>query len=267
METLDFFDSNCRLGQHRRATPPSLVTARDVVAELDHLEIREAVVYHATAQEYLPSIGNADIVRAVACEPRLHASWVLPLHPDPGAPPAAQTVTEMLAHGVRVARLFPPASEGYLVAPWACGGLFEALEQHRVPVLLSGSDLSRAPGVTPHNGAPGFSVGNIYELCERYPSLPLIITRFNYSHLRVALPMLARFPNLFVEISYFTAHGGIELFCETIGASRIIFGTGMPSGGPGGALVLVRYAAITHEEKQLIASANLRRLISSVRCA
>ena len=78
------------------------------------------------------------------------------------------------------------------------------------------------------------------------------------------LPLLKECPNLHVEVSYFTAHRGVEYLTQNIGAERIIFGSGLPWGPPGPGKVAVNYAAISDEERRLIAGDNLRRLLNEV---
>ncbi len=263
MEPLDFFDCNCMIGKVSKPPPSHFATKERLLEEMDYLCIREAAVFHTLARDYSPWVGNAELMTEIEGEERLHGCWVFPLHPDPGTKPQ-DMVNEMLARGVKVARLFPPYSNGYVVSPLACGGLFEALAVHRIPVLLTGSDLGRHPAVTPQKEPTAFSVQNICDLCETYPRMPIIIVRFNYQNLRIIFPMLERFPNLYLEISYFTAHRGIELLCKSWGAERILFGTGMPVNHPAVALMLVRYARISDEEKQMVAAHNFRRLLSEV---
>jgi predicted TIM-barrel fold metal-dependent hydrolase len=71
-------------------------------------------------------------------------------------------------------------------------------------------------------------------------------------------------PNLFVEISYYSSHRGVEFLAQHFRAERILFGTGMPETGPGVPLALVMYAGVSEAEKELIAGENLRRLLAAV---
>lgn len=264
MEPLDFFDCNCMIGMVVKPAPRYFATKKALLEEMDYLQIRESAVFHAMARDYAPPVGNDRLAEEIRGEARLHGCWVLSLHPDPGMRRAQDVVDEMLRRGIKLTRLFPPYCNAYVVSKWACRGLFEALESHRIPLLLSNSELGRHPAVTPQREPSGFSAQNVYEICETYPKLPVIIIRFNYQNLRIVFPMLEHLPNLFLEISYYNAHRGIELLTKAFGAERLLFGTGMPLTNPSVGLTLVRYANISHEEKQMIAGRNLRRLISEV---
>ena len=56
----------------------------------------------------------------------------------------------------------------------------------------------------------------------------------------------------------------IASICEKVGASRLIYGSGMPRIAPGVAMTTVTHAWVNDEEKQLIAAGNLERLLGEV---
>jgi hypothetical protein len=53
--------------------------------------------------------------------------------------------------------------------------------------------------------------------------------------------------------------------CEYFGAERMIFDTGLPTGSATAAVSLICYAEISEEEKALIASGNLERMLGEVK--
>lgn len=252
------------IGKVVKPTPSHFSSKARLLEEMDYLRIDEAVVFHTLARDYSNPVGNAQLLTELEGDPRLHPCWVLPLHPDPDTRPAT-LIDAMRAHGVKVARLYPTFANAYDVSTAACGGLFEALEERHIPVLLTGSDLGRHPAVTPQKEPAGFSQQNIAELCARYPKLPIIIVRFNNQNMRTIFPMLEKYANLYLEISYFTTHRGVDIITQAFGGGRLLFGTGMPMTHPGVPLMLVRYAAISDEDKRLIAGDTFRRLLREVR--
>jgi predicted TIM-barrel fold metal-dependent hydrolase len=261
MSDLAFFDCNCYIGKTAKPAPLAFSSAEALLEDMDYYRIEQAVVTHAAARDYAPAVGNAAVLTELAGHERLLPCWVVPAHADPLGRPAAEVVAEMLARGVRVARMFPPSPAPYSLDAWARSDYFAALEAHRIPLLLTRSDLARHPD----DMTQGFSADNIYVLCKAFPHLPIIIVRFNYTYTRIAFALLRECPNLYLELSYFTIHRGVELFTRSFGAERLIFGTGTPVNNPGTALMLVRYANISDEERRLIAGDNLRRLLSEVR--
>jgi predicted TIM-barrel fold metal-dependent hydrolase len=176
-------------------------------------------------------------------------------YPAPG-----EFVADMLERGVRAVRVSPPPYHGYLAESWALGPLWDALADHGVPVFVAASDLGRYPD----QPGSGFSAKNLYDICRRHPSLPVVVIRLNFSALSVAVPLMRECPNLFVELSYFTTHRGVEYLVSQIGARQLLFGSGLPWSSPGPSVAAVQYAMIGDEERQLIAGENVRNLLSRV---
>jgi hypothetical protein len=261
MKDHKFLDANAFIGAESKPEPMTFHTKADLLAELDYYHIDEAVVTHTAARDHNEGYGNALLDDELEGEPRLHRCWVLPVHPDPDQEPIVQQVGAMVDAGVRMARVYPPHRVPLTVTPWLGYEVFGALEAHRAPVLLTDSDL----GAWPDLGKQGYTAEMIYDLCKAFPGLPIIVVRFNYQLMRVIHPMLREFDNLYLEISNYTTHRGVELLVKDFGSERLIFGTGMPMQNPGAALALVRYAAISDAQKRDIAGDNLRRLMSEVR--
>lgn len=253
MAQLNFFDCNTYIGRQRKSSPLAFHTVEGLLAEMDYLGIDEAVVYHVTG-------GNGSLMQAIKGHERLHGCWVYPLHHYPSMPEPIKVVEDMLNQGVKITRLLPSFYYANLVADWACGKLFSAFEAYRTPVLLTDSDLGKFPDET----RPSYSAQNIYDICQHYPRMPLVIMRLNFSAMNVIHPLMNQCPNLYVEISYYTPHQGVEQLVQHFGPERILFGTGMPYNGPGVALGLMRYSELTDEARALIASGNLRRLMAEV---
>jgi len=254
----EFFDCNTRIGKPGKPGPGAFHTKDGLLREMDYLGISEAVVHHVAAVG--ASAGNGRLLDEIAGETRLHGSWVFPPHHQIDFPDPGKAVEEMLSLGVKVARIFPPYYHAGVVADWASGRFFRALEAHRVPLMISGSQLGKHPDDT----RPSYSAQNIYDICQSYPSLPVAIVHLNWSATRILHPLMQSCPNLLVEISYYSSHRGVEFLVQQSGAERILFGTGMPETSPGVALALVLYADVSEEERRLIAGDNLRRLLSEV---
>lgn len=256
----NFFDANCAIGKSARPTPATIMDVDQLLSEMEYFNIKEALVCHNQSIERAIDTGNRKILNMIKDYPQLHPVWVFPMHTVVDYPNPEKTVSEMLDLGVRAVRVEPSPYNGYLVEEWALGPLWKELQHHRIPVFIAGGDLSRYPD----QPARGFSAQNVYDICKRYPTLPITLLRINFSATRVILPLLKECPNLHVELSYFTAHRGVEFLTQQVGAERILFGSGMPWGPPGPGKVSINYADISDEERKLIAGDNLRRLLDSV---
>ena len=264
MSTLRFFDANCMIGKLTRPQPSGHPdTVEKLEAELAYFGIEDALVCHARAVERDLDVGNSTITEELAGHETLHPAWVIPMHTAIDYPEPERFVDEMLAAGVRAVRVWPPLYHGYLADPWALGPLWNALAARRVPVLVGASDLGRYPDQPGH----GFSARNLYDVCRTFPTLPVVVVRLNFSALRVAVPLLRECPNLCVELSYFTSHRGVEFLCSQVGAERLLFGSGLPWASPGPGIAAIQYAAVSGEERALIAGENLRRILASSRSA
>ena len=259
MSRPEFFDCNTQIGVTGRPGPGGFSTVDGLIRRMDAVGIAEAIVHHVAAVGR--SAGNHRMLEEIAGEARLRGCWVLPPHHEIDFLDAEALVGEMLAHGVHVARTEPPYYHADVLADWACGGLLAALESHRVPLLLGGTRLGRHPDDT----RSAFSAQGVYDICQRHPDLPVVILHLNWSATRLVVPLLRTCPNLHVEISYYSAHRGLEFLAQRFGSERILFGTGVPTTGPGAPLALVTYAALADEERQLIAGGSIRRLLAGVR--
>ena len=126
IKDLALFDSCVTLGRACMEGVPEFLTADNVVEVLDKYDIAEALVHSNEARLVRPRRrGNERLLEETRGLQRLHPVWVLepPNRPDPAG--ARAMVEEMLAAGVRAARLMmghvPPMH-------WIWKDLCEALE-------------------------------------------------------------------------------------------------------------------------------------------
>lgn len=260
MTTLPFFDANVLVGRVSRPLPTMVHETDDILAELARHGVHEALIGHTHAVER-GGDGNALAVAAAAGRPGVRPVWVIPQHSAVDIPDPDGFVADLFAADVAAVRSAPAPYHGHLVAEWALGPVWRRLEEARVPMLLAGSDLGRYPDAP----SLGYSAANVYDICRTYPNLPVVVLRTNFSAFRVLVPLLRECPNLHAEISFFTVHRGIEVLSGLVGADRLIFGSGMPYGPPGPAVVATTYAHLPDADKALVAGDNLRRLLAEVK--
>ncbi len=246
---LSFFDSNCMIGRRMKYNPGEISRVDELLSDMDYYGIDEALVYHAVAREYYPSVGNGILMEEIGAADRLHPCWVVMPDVTGEMDKPDVLVSKMMEMGVRCARIFPEEHK-FSLKSWACGGLLRELERGSIPTFI---------------GRDQISWDQVHELCLEYPDLPVIITSVNYREDRYLYPLLERFRNLYFEISWYGVHLGIESICERFGPERILFGTGLPSFTPGPALTSVMYAQIDEDSRRMIAGDNLRRLLRGVK--
>lgn len=257
LKELGLFDSCVTLGRFSAAT--CIASAAQLLSIMDRYVIAEALVhdYHARSVRPLEH-GNRRLLDMVRNQPRLHPVWALEPPIQPGLKHVEKLVDDMLASGVRAARL-RLGSKGNL--PWLWEELLAVLEAHRIPCFLD-------------FGPPESTVGSLTDqdmealhvIVQRHPHLPLIL-----SHVMggvgihpAAVYLLHRSDNLYLDIS------GILEFWRNVayelGPERVLFATGMPFTDPGILVSNVQYTlGLDETAKKLICGGNLRRLMREVK--
>ena len=253
MDRIRFFDCNCSYGRRAVVNPGSFFRLEELVGKMEHYGIEKALVYHSLARENSPAVGNRMLREEIAEYSCMEAVWtVMPHHTGEFSPPEV-FINEMKLNGARTAVMFPSAADhGYSLSEWNCGDLLGALEQYGIPLIIG---LEQFAG----------SWDGVHGLCSSHPQLKMILTGVNYRTNRNLYPIMKKFSNIYIELSGYKVHSGIEEVCELFGAKRLVFGTGMPVYSGGSAVSMLNYARISPKEKQMIAFANLEELLGGAR--
>ena len=247
--SIELVDAQCGFGG---ATPgdPSIVGADQLVADLKRIGLTRA----------LPRLLPEEIeIDAPAANARLHAACAehpglspCPLVVPSGGgdlPSEEEQVSALLAQGAAAACIRPDR-DYWTLAPWNCDALFHALERRRLPVMVSLAKL----GIEAIGG-----------LAERYPDLPFLLLEASYRQYRSLVPLLAAFPGTYLVLGGgYAVHGGLEYLAATVGAERVVFGTGFPVTEPMTAVTYLMYSGLSDEQKQLVGAGNLDRLMGGI---
>jgi len=161
---------------------------------------------------------------------------------------------QMASNNVRVARLFPRLHNFLLEDLY---DLLAMLGNYRIPLFIDYGNVHWSDKLVPWT--------EIRRVCKKFPDLPVVLTHIGIGDNRILYPLLEAVRNLYVEISYYQAHNGIEHICKRFGAERLLFGSGMPIFAPGPPVSMVIHADVPEEMKRLIAGDNLRNLLDNVR--
>jgi predicted TIM-barrel fold metal-dependent hydrolase len=252
---LRFLDCNAAIGRWKHPRPGGYETAAELEAILDYLQVAQAVVYHAQAQETHAPLGNALLMEELAGHPRLLPGWLLLPHHTGEMPEPEILLEQMMQQGVRVARLLPGLKgHRFSMEPWCAGPLLKALETHRVPTLIDFMFFRRDD--------PDWKL--LTDLGSRYPHLPIILTGWAGLASRSFYALCRACPNLYLDTSRYALFRGLEAFCEMVGARQLVYGSGLPFVAPGVAITTITHADICPEEKAMIAAGNLERLLAEV---
>jgi predicted TIM-barrel fold metal-dependent hydrolase len=248
---LTFVDCNCMIGTRAHRHPSSPETLQDYLDDFAYYDIQAALVWHAYAQEYSQDYGNRFLLREIGDDPRFIPQWVLVPHWAGEMAPPEELVAEMLALGVRAARVFPKA-HGFGTSPEVVGPLLRELATHRVPLFVDVSELDLEAGIG---------------LAKQYPDLPIVLCGVSWASDRIIFARFHEVPNLHLETWAFQGHRHYERFVQAFGSERLLFGTNLPFRSPGAARMMACYEQISDQDRRNTAGGNLLRLLRNVQGA
>lgn len=253
----DLFDANCMIGRHLKLGPDDLHTTDDLLSEMDHYGISEALVIDSLSRENHPFDGNIRIMENTKVHPRLHNAWsVLPsLLEETGRLPE-KFVREMETNDIRALFLYPN-QYFFNLSDWCIDKLIEPFANRRIPVFINPTEANG------RGSADATDWQGVVDLCKRWPNLPVIISegRIRRSQ-RLLYKAFDACPNLHLELSAYWLHRGIEYMTERWGSGRLLFGSGWPKYGQHMTLANLTTAQISDTDKKKIAGGNLRKLLS-----
>jgi len=227
------------------------VNAEDWLAEMARLSIDRALVRTLPAEldSDIP-VSNEMLFRTCSTHKELVPCPVLVPGVGRDFPPAPEQVAAVIEKG-GVAGCLRPKEDYWLAAEWASGDLFRALSDRSLPAYCVESE---------------FGLESIAELAGNHSELPFILAETGYRSQRTLLSLLQTFGNIYLSIgNRYTVSGGIAQIVEIVGAQQLLFGTGFPDSDPMPAITMLMYAEISNEEKVLIGSQNMERLIEGVK--
>ncbi len=154
--------------------------------------------------------------------------------------------------GFRAFRLFSELT-GNRFDTYSFKTLMELLEKHKMPLIVSCSDtnLSAFYGTDIAKAVCGFDVKVIALNASGYQLAELI-------------EICRAVPNIWFTPNNFNVSGAVEVFCDRVGADRLIFATGLPVLYPGQSMVPIENSSLTEKEKQMIFSGNLQGLVGEI---
>ncbi|MDR2303814.1 MAG: hypothetical protein LBE10_04430 [Treponema sp.] len=247
MEKLRFLDCNCAVG--RKMAPPlwSIQSPDDIVMQMEYCGIDLAFAWHNASLDCHPLEGNQEILKISEKYPRIKPVFtVIPNQAGEFIEPG-ELVSLMKNNGAGMARLFPRFNaHSFSLADWQCGDLFKAFEENGIAVLIH---LDQTDWET------------IRTVCLAHTGMNLIVTNVNYRNSRYMIPLLRQLPNLYIESSGVKINNGLDEIVRPTSAEKILFGTNAGDFSMGAAVCLVTYSSISDNEKELVASKNLIRLL------
>ncbi|WP_427896123.1 amidohydrolase family protein [Kribbella sp. GL6] len=263
-------DADATIGRNPRADVGT-GTAAALLARMDRVGIRTAIVSHTAARWHDPQTGNhrlLDELRDLAQpagqgephaqgEPagwgerggrgdqaRLLPCWVgLPAGTGE-VPEAGEFVAGARAAGVVAVRVYPE-DHGFDLAGPDCAPLAAAVAGAGLPLLV---DLFQT------------SWAQLEALAADHPELAIVVGGIGYRVLRRAAGVLDRRPNISIGTANFSNHLGLEWLAERYGPERLVFGTGMPDRDPAEAVTRLLWSELPDDAVAAIGAGNLEHL-------
>lgn len=250
MEELDsgmsFFDANAFIGRHENPYVPSPFTA-DSAVNVCQSEYGpgEMLVFHAAAVRYDATYGNQILVEEARDKRCLALVWIaLPDHVE-DENRTRTFIDDLRKHNVKAVKIYP-RTHNFTLSIRCMDGLLSYLNETQMPLLADQSEIAWE---------------EIDATLRRFPKLPFILTSVNYRLGRFVEPLLKQHHNLYLEISRYQVHRGLEHLCGRCGSERLLFGSGLPLFSPEPIMMMIVSAGISEQDKKNIAGDNMRRLL------
>ncbi len=257
---MTYFDASAFIGRWP-GEKLSYDSVEGLLVNMRRLGIDRALVTHTIAWQNSPVLGNHLLSEAISAHSELEPCWVVTpgLQVDElgGVPTLCK---QMAQHGVRAVRLFP-RDHVFSLTERGSDELLSELNRLHYLVILDLDQIFMQSGLYDYS-ANSLEVINL--LCNKYPHLSILLTRVGYRAFQVLFPLMQTYPNLYLDLSFFATHQGVEMVTEKLGADRLIFGTSQPLVDPGGAMLRLTEAGISKEDIQKISSRNLEHLLNRV---
>lgn len=253
MTSLRFFDARTMVGRHRQlqAPPMNPHTVADLLEEMDHCGVAQALVCDSLACENSPADGNPRILDAVRDAPRLTPVWVMLPPGTDETPDPAELIGQMRAGGVGLVVLMPEMYR-FPLADWSIDDLLAPLAENRIPLMIA------------YQGSDSEAWADLVALCRRFPTLPVILSAGRIRRgMRTLYRAMEVSPNLHLELSGYWLHRGIEYLAHRFGSERLLYGSNWPRLNMAATVMTVATADLPEEDRKKIAGENLQRLIAA----
>ncbi|MEO6906899.1 MAG: amidohydrolase family protein [Abditibacteriaceae bacterium] len=225
--------------------PPQFLTAADLLTAMDRLGIARSLVYYSEARSYLTGAGNRWLVEKLDATPGAQNRLIPAAVISPAARFNSDTLPqlkEQMEQGrIRALRYFSRGSNLRQMEP-----LMEELMPFSPVLFLDARE--------------GPSFDEILSFATHFPELPITLMQTMWPGELQLADLMERCPNLHIDISWMHSDQTLEWMVKYFGAERILFGGG-PDSHNGAAIASLVHAEISDNEKILIASKNLQRLL------
>jgi predicted TIM-barrel fold metal-dependent hydrolase len=220
------------------------MTPERLVGQMDTYRITASVAVSAAAVFYDQTLGNAAALEAAKSSNRIIPSAAI----DPtrffGG---AEQLSALRQNGFRICR-FSPAEQDWRLDSPAFLAVLKGLSGAKMPVML---DVSQ----------PG-DVAMTARAAAGYPS-PVIISGCALDILSDCLAVMSEMPNVMIETHALRVPGALSLIAGTVGADRIVFGSGTPRISAASSIQYILSSDLADEDKRKVLGGNIQRILEA----
>jgi predicted TIM-barrel fold metal-dependent hydrolase len=231
-------DVSVLVGGSPRLTPAEAYGLGAAVGELRAHGVSSALVASRTGASYRQEVGNAVVLRAAGSADGVQLYPVASLNPVQFLGWSAE-LERVLAAGAVAVRFWPDTPFG----SEAFRAIVEAV-RGRCPLLIPVERFGDASAI----GAATAGLG------------PVVLLGGHYTQVGDCLAAMARWPHLYLETSRLAHFRAIQSCVASVGAGRLLFGSGTPARPIQSALNAVLSADITDDDRRAILAGNASRL-------
>jgi len=224
----------------------------DLFLDMDRYRLSDCIAFHSMAL-WSPERGNLLIKQmSENSSGRIKPCYILEPNLGSSEMPCADELYIQLKEEKPVAvRLYPNLKQ-FRVDDFYCGELLDVLSELEMPVIFEADQ------------TPGFDYLPV--LAKAYPRIKIIILRHGFRESRYIIPMLKKINNVYFDTSIMVDTGIIEEIVNEYGSEKLLFGSGLPSFPPTGAISLILYARIKNEDMGNILFKNWLRIEDGIQC-
>lgn len=251
-KTMEFFDCHISYGMSTLARElRPLHTLAQVELEMDRAGVAQAVVSRVEQTEGSLVEANALLTQDISGSSRFFGVWaILPSHTREMRAPE-EMVSIMKENRIAGWRLCP-GNGRYLPKVFVLQDWLKTAQKRSIPLFVS----------TAH----GTALEALADILEAYPELTAIL---HYDSVwpsdRLLRPFVVSYPNVYLDMTDWITDGAIESFVQAYGPTRLLYGSGMPNSYLGSNMLMIQHADISREDKALIASGNMKRILKEAR--
>jgi predicted TIM-barrel fold metal-dependent hydrolase len=231
---------------------PGVAETRTFLAKMDQWGIEVAALTGLRALVDNTRLGNREVAAVVRQVPDRFVG-VACINPMMGAA-ALEEMARCAGEGFRAVRLYPVHHLYSVRDRLILDPVLERAAADRLPVYWTGCPtMGSILRATPLDG--------LEDLARAHPSVPFILSAYNYSAFYRIQMLMRAASNVTLEISNYHGVEGVREFSQAHGADRVLLGTGYGLQYAGIGVGKVETADISEDARALVGRDNAKRLL------